>query len=308
MMKQNFFFGLGCFLALSGAALTENCLAANATLEQDHQVEPPAKGNFSLPGSQQPGPLIAFGGNILEQGQTQIGLGVEIIKGRHQSEQVLTPTFVYAVTDRFSLTAEVPVVMRAKEFDARSSSVGDALLQFESAFYTHANANYEEEATLVTGFSLPTGDKDAVPATGLGTNSYFLGATFTRTYEQWLWFATLGTQLSSQIEDTKAGKAYLYEFGFGKTFCTLPGAGLLAWVIEFDGAYTRKEETHSEEFGWEKDGNSGGNVIFLTPSLFAASRNLAFQLGAGFPIVQQINGVQNKNHYLLAANLTLTLY
>ncbi|HHF7353869.1 TPA: hypothetical protein ACPSKZ_003786, partial [Legionella anisa] len=51
------------------------------------------------------------------------------------------------------------------------------------------------------------------------------------------------------------------------------------------------------------DPNSGSNVVYIMPSLWASTKKLIFQFGVGLPITQQLNGNQEKNTYLLVANL-----
>lgn len=60
--------------------------------------------------------------------------------------------------------------------------------------------------------------------------------------------------------------------------------------IEFDGTQTEKNKIQGIT-----DPNSGGNVIFVIPSIWLSSKQWIFQWGIGFPLVQNLNGHQDKS-------------
>lgn len=69
-------------------------------------------------------------------------------------------------------------------------------------------------------------------------------------------------------------------------------------MIEFDGTYFWKDIINGKV-----DSNSGGNVIYLTPSLWISSNESLFlQFGIGFPIEQHLFGNQKRNNYALFFN------
>ncbi len=72
-------------------------------------------------------------------------------------------------------------------------------------------------------------------------------------------------------------------------------------MVEADGQYTGKNKINGV-----KDPNSGGNVLFITPSMWISSNHLILQLGAGVPVIQHLIGTQDKNSYLLALNIGWT--
>jgi hypothetical protein len=69
-------------------------------------------------------------------------------------------------------------------------------------------------------------------------------------------------------------------------------------MIEFDGTYTEKNKIEGEI-----DPDSGGNIIFVTPSIYLASKRWIFQWGISLPIVQQLHGHQEKIRYVIGYNV-----
>src|SRR5258708_18488095 len=65
--------------------------------------------NFALPGSQQPGPLISFGQNIVDKGDMQLFAYIDQLKGSQQNYKQVIPALLCGITDRLSLFIELPV-------------------------------------------------------------------------------------------------------------------------------------------------------------------------------------------------------
>ncbi|KTD71733.1 hypothetical protein Lste_0018 [Legionella steelei] len=65
-----------------------------------------------------------------------------------------------------------------------------------------------------------------------------------------------------------------------------------------DGQYSQRNKINGGI-----DFNSGGNVVYVTPSLWVSSKKLIVQLGVGLPVTQNLYGNQTKDSYLLVANL-----
>jgi hypothetical protein len=99
---------------------------------------------------------------------------------------------------------------------------------------------------------------------------------------------------------TQFGNQFLYQFGFGRNIANSQ-RWIFAWAVEVDGNFSERNKIHGE-----KDPNSGGNVIYLTPSLWASSREWIAQLGLGYAVQQNLFGRQKRNDYLAAFNFTRT--
>ncbi len=267
------------------------------TCEASDNVEPPKIGNFALPYSQQPGPLIAFGENIIPKNETQLYLFADDYAGVNKYFIDVIPSVVYGLTDTFSVFINVPYAARYNTDKQSSSALEDAFIQFEYAFYYGSTSTYYEEATVVTAISFPTGSIRKNPTTGFGSPSFFLGMTFNRTYADWLFFGSPGATVATSLNGTKFGNEYLYQIGFGRNIADVNG-WIFAWLIEGDGIYTGRNRINGEI-----DPDSGGNVFYITPSFWASTKKLIFQLGAGYPVTQHFNGNQTRSSYLLALDI-----
>jgi hypothetical protein len=274
----------------------------NVTYASDNQG-PPKVGNFALPGSQQPGQFLSFGANIVDKDESQFTIAALHFQGASQHQATLAPAYLYGLTDLSSIFLQLPIAVNYKTATNHSSGIADTLVQFESAFYNKQKSCYIDQATIVTGIFIPTGNLDKTPPTGAGSVSLLVGGTFTRTYIDWLYFSALGTQISTTENAIKPGNQFLYQFGLGKNIFNIGSAWILAWVVELDGQYTQQNRLQEQ-----KDVNSGGNIVTLTPSFFISCKSFAFQTGIGVPVIQALNGEQSKNHYLFAAQIVFSHY
>lgn len=273
----------------------------NAASNSKKADEPPAKGNFVLPTSQQPGALVGFGQNIVDKNQAQFFLLVDDFSGVNKHTIDVVPGIVYGIRDDLSLFFNVPVTPSLKENQDHSNGLEDIYLQFEYTFYSHSTSKYLDQDTVVANVTFPTGSSKKQPATGFGSPSFFLGATFLRTYVDWLAFTAHGAVLTTTNGGTKFGDQFLYQFGLGRNIVSIDSSWIFAWMIEVDGQYSQKDRIRGI-----MDPDSGGNVIYLTPSLWISSKKIIIQLGAGVPISQHLFGNQKRNNYLLVADLGCT--
>lgn len=267
----------------------------------DKQETPPKIGNFSLPSSQQPGSLLAFGENIYDKGTILSNLHSNYAKGSKMYSTVLLPNIIYCLTDSSSILLSIPYFVKNKFEHFSSKGIGDIALQFEHAFYQKTNSCYEDQLTFVLNTTFPTGSARKEPSTGFGAQTYSFGVTFLRYYTDWLLFSSDGTTITTSRHGTKFGNELIYEFGFGRNIAYETDKWLLNWALEFDGLYVGKDKINGV-----KDPNSGGNIILITPSLWFSTRHLIIQVGIAKYLVQHLFGVQKKEHYQLIGNIAWT--
>ena len=268
--------------------------------KEEEKDEPPKIGNFSLPISQQPGPFISFGQNIIEKGQTQVFLFGDYIQTRNGYRSDLFPSILYGITDEFSVFFNFPVSPGNKQDHDHSSGLEDWFIQLEYAFYVDSTKCDVTQATIVGSLLFPTGSTRKVPPTGFGSPSLFFGLTYNRTGIYCFSFISPGVIVTSLYHDTRFGNQYLYEGGLGRCFWTPPG-WIFAWMIELDGLYAERNLIEGAI-----DPNSGGHLVYLTPSLWISSEKLTLQLGIGFPIYQDLFGDQLRQYYTLDFNIGWT--
>lgn len=262
---------------------------------------PPSIGNFALPSPQRPGGVLSFGQHILDKGQTQFQLFFDYFSGKNRHLTEVIPTLVHGITDDFSIDLTVPFTPSNRAGGHTSSGIEDAYIQFEYSVYHNPTNSYDEGATVVANINFPTGSPQQNPSTGLGSSSFFLGVTYNRMYTDWFGFLSDGILFPTSHHGEKAGNTFFYQAGLGRNILSIQSELTLAWLAEVNGLYVQKNKIKSRT-----DPNSGGNTVYMTPSLQICTQNLLLQLGFGFPMIQHLFGHQNKNNYLITSNFMWT--
>lgn len=263
----------------------------------------PDKGNFSLPGSQQPGPFVSFGQNIIGRNQLQLFLVPAYSRSSTSNYSAVEGFALYGITEKTSILAAAPFALNYKDGVYRSSGISDMYVQGEHAFYEAANTYRAKQATVVGAFFIPTGSNTKNPPTGNGTYNVFAGTTYNETHVEWLWFVSPGINWFGPRPNQKLGNQYLYQGGIGKTFLSKPNRFIFSGLLELDGLYSEKDTIFMQS-----DPNSGGNLITITPSLWYSNQNFILQCGLLLPLWQHLNGTQTKTDYLVSAVFTWNLW
>jgi hypothetical protein len=261
------------------------------------------QGNFILPSSQQPGPLIGFGQTIVDRNETQLVVYTNPFFGANTHFINVAPAIIYGLTDRLTLLLNMPIAASFKDGQHYSSGLEDASFQLEYAFYANQTDDFNDQATVLSAATIPTGSSTDEPPTGFGSPSFFIGSTFDHTAVDWFAFAAPGAILTTSNNNTRFGDQFLYQAGLGRNIMDVGTQWIIAWMVEADGQYSQKDIRNGIT-----DPNSGGNVVYITPSLWFSSKELIIQPGIGFPVVQHLFGEQNKNSYLLALYLSWSFY
>jgi hypothetical protein len=276
------------FLGLCSLAFAADNKAVPALNDPFHS------GNYALSTSQQPGPLVGFG-------QTQLYLLADDYIGIRKHAIDVAPGLIYGFTDNLAVFFTVPYAASYQQDGHHAAGLEDALVQLEYAFYNHQGQNFMDQATLVTSFSWQTGNVTRNPPTGYGSPTLFLGATFNRMYPDWFAYTAHGIGLTTTKDATQIGNYALYQFGLGRNLFSIDSKWIVALQAELDGDYEKRNVIQGVT-----DPDSGGNVVYLTPSLFVSSKNLIMQLGAGMAVSQNLYGDQTRNTYLLISNIGWT--
>ncbi len=264
--------------------------------EEAADEKPIKKGNLLLRGSQQPTPLIAFGERVIDSGEVQALFYGDYFKTTKGYYIDTVPGLVYGINDSLSVFINFPFIPTYKDLCDRSSGPGDIFVQFEYAFYNKTTRCSSRQATVVTNISFPTGSSHSKPATGIGSPSFFLGTTYNYTGTYWLSFASGGVIFPTFRDNNKHSDIYLYQWGIGHNI-PAPKGCILAWILEFDGLYSYRNIVNCCV-----DPNSGGNILYVTPSLWFSNNKFFLQIGAGGVVTQQPNGKQSKYTYQIVWN------
>lgn len=248
----------------------------------------PNAGNFALPPSQQAGPLLSFGQNVINKGQLQFYFEPQYLRYSSKRNYLLAdPSILYGLSDNASLMLSFPYALKYRNNLHHSQGFSDIALQAEYAYYNKKTDNYKIEATVVGAISLPTGSQNKTPTTGNQSAGYFVGTTYNMTYVNWLWYFSPGINFSAPIHRQMFGSQFLYEFGVGKILASATKKYILLALLEFDGRYAQKNKRFNIH---EK--NTGGNSILATPSIWLSTPKWIFQLGVTIPAFRRLNGDQ----------------
>lgn len=259
-------------------------------------------GNLSLPPSQQPGPLVGLGENVIDKGELQVFIGGDQYRRKKGYFDDVSLSARYGISDTLAALINVPVAVRYKDRDQRSAGLQDVSLGFEYAFYNAQQRYSADQATIIATFLFPTGSMRKSPQTGYGSPSFFIGATYNHTAVDWFYFGALGSVLTTFHGNSKSADVFLYECGFGRNIGSPPG-WIIALMMEINGVYASRNF-----FKGHRDHDSGGNVIFVTPSLYISTETLVFQLGAGGVLTQNLYGNQSRFTHQIIFSLGWSFY
>lgn len=270
--------------------------------EKKPTEQPPPIGNLSLSPSQQPSVLYGFGGNIIAEGEVQLFLFLDGYFGKKKVQTDIFPSILFGITDFFSVLFTFPYTPYNQEGCQTSRGIRDCFVQLEYAFYNKSDYYNIDMATLVGNVAVPTGSLKKNPHTGFGATSFFIGATYSRSTPDWFIFAAPGAQLTCTEQSSKHGDTFFYQLAYGQNIPSPPDR-IYAWILEVDGQYSRKDRIRGKI-----DPNSGGNFIFLNPSIWVSTEEWIFQFGLSFPLNQNLFGKQRKFDYGFNANFSWSFY
>lgn len=278
------------------------CSCSSAEHEAIKYDEPPKIGNFSLPDSQQPAALFGFGGNVIEKGEVQLFFFADEFIGKNKIISDLIPGVLFGITDEWTIFFNFPFTPILKDGCSKSNGLEDFFVQLEYAFYVKTTCDSVDQATILGNITFPTGSVHRNPATGFGSPTFFIGGTYFHTMVDWVLFTAHGALLTQCERGTKYGDQFFYQFGIGRNLPS-PCGWIYAWMIELDGQYNKKNRIDGFI-----DNNSGGNIIFVTPSLWFSTRELILQFGVSLPVNQNLFGNQRKISYGFNFNIAWSFY
>jgi hypothetical protein len=251
--------------------------------EGDH----PRIGNFA--NDRIPSTYFGFGQLIIAKNDVLIYFDIGQQKGVPQESTVLSPSFVYGLTNRSSLYLSIAIVPEHDRNNNERAGINDILCQFEYAVYLKEVTESSTQATVVANV---TAEDINTNGGGAGTPSFFLGATFSYTSIKWYAYTACGLSINSTSSDcTRNGNTLLYEGGIGYNLGN-PKGTTVTLLLDLNGVYTTKNMVCHMP-----DNNSGGNILFCGPTLYVAYKRWEFYAGVQGVVAQHLNGVQSRQTY-----------
>lgn len=235
----------------------------------------------------------------------------------HGAMNSLALNALYGITDDLSIGISYPYIFRSNiqsthdtvSNDGDSIGFGDMTLSARYRFY---EAN-DWHAALIAGLKLPTGqtnerapdgDKLGIDhQPGTGSLDPLMGLALTKVAAPFTYTASAIYRLSTRgSQDTAVGDTVLYNLA--ATYSIDPESDHLldrafpeeilghssrfALVLEMNGVFQEQLEYQ----GLKEEGH-GGNTIFLSPGLSAAFDDTVYaNLSLGFPVIDELSGIQ----------------
>ncbi len=257
------------------------------------------EGNLALPESQQPGPLVGFGQNIVEKHDFLVFMFPDSLIGRRKSFTEVAPSILYGIRDNLSIFIEWPIAIDFRMKNQHSSGIQDLLVQLEYAPYNREGKTSTKQITTVTSLILPFGSDRKIPPTGFGSIAFFLGTTASYTGIDWFFYMSPAVLLPTKNKHhTKFGNMLLYQAGIGKNIAYSSNEWIFMWMVEFSGLLRQRDKINGVI-----DPNSGGNGILICPSLWFSTQHFIGQGTVAVNVYQHLFGNQTKDKIFIAFNL-----
>lgn len=274
------------------------------------------------------GPIITISATPIEKGKIPIAVQSEFIdmdpfpddemigfsnsgKNAHSLDSIFHTVLGvgYGLTDDLTLGFKIPYVRLDNIREAHADEPGEIHPHGDakgmgdiSLFgqYRFLNLKADKiESALIFGLKMPTGkttDKDIGGERfetefqpGSGAWSPIAGIAFTKRFDRLSIDTNIMYTLATEgAQDTDLGDLFNYNAAVSyRAFLNKE----LTWdvIIEANGEWKDKQE-----IGGVRDENSGENAIFLTPGTRVSWKQWSAYVSVGFPVVQDLNGIQNK--------------
>lgn len=282
--------------------------------------QPPSIGNFSLDSSQEPGLFFSFGQNIIDKNQLILSINPNYLYSPGQPVVDETPSLLYGISDTSSVLLTLPYSSNYNNGSQKLSGTGDFILDLEYAYYSNNTTQYSDQATIVFSPTFPTSNLDEISTsttkvrkhntrvsrknapTNNDTASYFFGTTYSRTLVDWYGFIAPGFLVFNKKEGLQQGSQYFYNVGLGRNIKSVEKEYIFFGLVELNGQYTDKTRLNSRA-----QPNSGGNIIYATPSLWYSTPKFIIQLGISLPINQYWYGDQPNTSYYASTIISYTI-
>ncbi len=288
----------------------------------------------------QAGPIRTATATTLPEGKLSFGTQAEFIdlddfsdsqllgfsdrgKDAHTAESVFHSilSMGYGITDNLtiSLKASYEKIDNIREAHSDepgeihrhgdAKGFGDLAVMGQYRFMTTDN-NFE--TALFLGLKMPTGktnDRDIHGETfeaeflpGTGSWNPIIGIAATKRFGKvsvdgnlQYTFGTQGTQFTNLGD--------IFSYNAAVSYRAISGA--IAWdlILEANGEWKEKQRISGD-----KDPNSGGNALFLSPGMRVAFGNkFSTYLSVGIPVLQDMNGIQDDTKYKALAGVSFSL-
>lgn len=236
----------------------------------------------------------------------------------------------YGITDDLMVGVRIPYIKRTGIREPHlegtdieiepvpdPSGLGDISIFGQYRFFNADNRH----ASVILGLKTPTGEDDEAGHSptekaetplqpGSGSWDGLFGLSYTQISGPYSFDASFLYNLSGEgDQDTVIGDAFSYNFavsyrlggGSAPVFYAERTQSAIDLILELNGEWREEEET-----GSEKNGNSGGNGVYLSPGIrFSSASNWSLSGSVGVPVVNNFNGDQVEPDYRVITALNI---
>lgn len=270
------------------------------------------------------GPILTMPAYTLPKGKIVLATGIQYNNFKQFSSASLSAinqrglhghsqdsTMSNFVSVAYGLSDELDLILNYPYnyiFDLKTTAAGSTFdegnsigLGDLSLFAKYRIYKKQTQVALLAGMKFPTGQTNernqfdfklaADDQPGTGSWDPIMGLAISRPYKQMSFDSNISYRLSNQgSQDTIVGD--LIGYNFAATYNLkhkMLGKQKIkpALILELNGSWQEKTE-----FVGVKDGNHGGNLIFISPGLRLSTGDLAWNFSLGLPILSDFNGLQ----------------
>ncbi len=235
-------------------------------------------------------PVFGVGPETIYEGGVGVEVGWNFEDEGDERTAVIDTELIYGVTPDFSLTLEVPHVLRRHTEDGTRSGLGDMLVRGKLQVWKRDRLNASEKLSLIVGLKLPTGSEHGDVPLGTGSYDPVFGIAAGHESRSWYAFGSIRYLLRTRHDGLNRGDRIFYDVAAGlrpwKTGYLEPD---LVFLLEFNGIATAQDRDRAGAVP-----STGRNVGWLGPTALLSYRNLMTKAGIQFPVYASRRGSQER--------------
>ncbi len=214
-------------------------------------------------------------------------------------------------SDRFQVTAILPFInidLQTNAGNSSSSGIGDLRFFLKYLLYQFDRKNETFRIASKAGIKLPTGDETEMPSLGSGSTDYFFSTVFGWIKKRIGIYLEGIFNLNTSHRQVDFGNTVAYNLALGyrlvpAVYETYPQPQLNGF-LEINGTGTAKNKVNGE-----RDENSGGNIIFLSPGVqFVGGRRWLVETSFQYPIVNAPDGIQLSEDWTISLGIRVLIF
>ncbi len=234
-----------------------------------------------LPYASGPGPLFSFGQNVQQKNGFVYRQIYAYTETDFHSILLIHNHFYYGITDYLTFVLKQPIIAKNFQTGVNGRGLGNTRIELEGIPYMyHIPDEFRFRTTLIGGLIFPTNTSQIISLQTTKSMNYFAGVTesiATRNIFQYMFF---GIFIPTSKHGNNFGFLFYYQTGFAHRIIMRDDFYLGA-DLEISGQYQK-----SQKVAGVTDYTTGGNTIFIGPSLRCSRDHFILQLGIQYPWVK----------------------